>query len=146
MELTNIKTIERLLEKHGFAFKKSLGQNFLINPTVCPRMAEASGADKGCGVLEVGPGIGVLTKELAKKAAKVVSVELDSRLIPILGETLAEYPNAKVINADILKTPIDYDAVYKKNYVRVDIDGKKYNIKFTFNDKLDVIYSKEVEK
>ena len=106
MELTNIKTIERLFEKHGFAFKKSLGQNFLINPTVCPRMAEASGADNSCGVLEIGPGIGVLTKELAKKAAKVVSVELDSRLIPILGETLAEYPNTKVINADILKTDV----------------------------------------
>ena len=106
MELTNIKTIEKLFEKYGFSFKKSLGQNFLINPSVCPRMAAASGADKDCGVLEIGPGIGVLTKELSAVAGKVVSVELDSRLIPLLLESLADCDNVKIINSDILKTDV----------------------------------------
>lgn len=114
MELTNIKTIEELFLKHGFSFKKSLGQNFLINPSVCPKMAKASGADENSGVLEVGPGIGVLTKELAKVAGKVVSVEIDTRLIPLLSETLSEFDNTKVINADILK--VDAAALIKEEF------------------------------
>ena len=68
MKLTDISTIRQLFEKHGFSFTKSLGQNFLINPTVCPRMAEACGADENTGVIEIGAGIGVLTAELAKRA------------------------------------------------------------------------------
>ncbi len=114
MELTNIKTIEELFLKHGFSFKKSLGQNFLINPSVCPKMAKASGANENSGVLEVGPGIGVLTKELAKVAGKVVSVEIDTRLIPLLSETLSEFDNTKVINADILK--VDAAALIKEEF------------------------------
>lgn len=103
MELSNIGTIKEILCKYGFTFSKSLGQNFLINPSVCPRMAEYGGAEKGVGVIEVGPGIGVLTCELAKRADKVVAIELDKRLLPVLDETLAEFDNVKVVNDDILK-------------------------------------------
>ena len=101
--LTNILTIKDLLNRHGFSFSKALGQNFLINPSVCPRMAEFCGATQGVGVIEVGPGFGVLTHELCKRADKVVSIELDKRLMPVLDETMAEHENFKVINEDILK-------------------------------------------
>lgn len=103
MELSNIGTIKDILGRHGFTFSKSLGQNFLINPSVCPKMAEQSGAKKGVGVIEVGPGIGVLTCQLAERADRVVAIELDKRLLPVLDETLAEYNNIKIINDDILK-------------------------------------------
>lgn len=104
--LSDPSAIKALLASHGFTFSKSLGQNFLINPSVCPRMAEECGAAPGVGVLEVGPGIGVLTVELAKRAEKVVSVELDKRLLPVLEETLAPYNNVKVVNDDILKVDL----------------------------------------
>ena len=100
--LTDIGNIRDILSRHGFTFSKALGQNFLINPSVCPRMADAAVESENIGVLEVGPGIGVLTNELLKRAKKVVAVELDKRLLPVLDETLAEYDNLKVINADIL--------------------------------------------
>lgn len=103
MELSNIGTIKDILGRHGFTFSKSLGQNFLINPSVCPKMAEQSGAKKGVGVIEVGPGIGVLTCQLAERADRVVAIELDKRLLPVLDETLAEYNNIRIINDDILK-------------------------------------------
>ena len=102
MNLADIKTIEQLLRSNGFSFKKSLGQNFLINPDVCPAMAAAA-ADGKTGVIEIGPGIGVLTKELAKKAGKVVAIELDGRLKPILAKTLAEFDNVKVIFGDAME-------------------------------------------
>lgn len=104
--LSDIGTIKDILSRHGFTFSKSLGQNFLINPSVCPRMAELSGADKGVGVIEIGPGIGVLTNELCKLADKVVAIELDKRLLPVLEETLEEYDNLKVVNADVLETDL----------------------------------------
>lgn len=104
--LSDIGTIKDILSRHGFTFSKSLGQNFLINPSVCPRMAEFSGADKGVGVIEIGPGIGVLTNELCKLADKVVAIELDKRLLPVLEETLGEYDNLKVVNADVLETDL----------------------------------------
>lgn len=104
--LSNIGVIKQILNKYGFTFSKKLGQNFLINPTVCPRIAEMGNAQKGFGVIEIGPGIGVLTNELAKRADKVIAVEIDTRLIPVLAETLAEHKNVKVINADILETNI----------------------------------------
>ena len=85
--LSDIGEIKRILSKHGFTFSKAMGQNFLINPSVCPRMAEFCGADSETGVLEIGPGLGVLTNELCKVAKKVVSVELDTRLLPVLEET-----------------------------------------------------------
>lgn len=106
MNLCDIGVIKPLMERHGFNFSKALGQNFIINPSVCPRMVEESGIDEESGVIEIGPGIGVLTTELAKAAKKVVCIELDSRLIPVLGETLAEFDNVEVINADVLKTDL----------------------------------------
>lgn len=101
--LSDIGTIKGIMQRHGFAFSKGLGQNFLINPSVCPRMAEMSGANPNSGVLEVGPGIGVLTAELAKRAKKVVAVELDERLLPVLDETLSEYDNVEIIHGDVMK-------------------------------------------
>ena len=98
--------ISDILKRHGFTFSKGLGQNFLVNPTVCPRMAEASGAGPGVGALEIGPGIGVLTAELAKRADRVVSLEIDQRLLPILQETLAGFELVKILNADVLKTDL----------------------------------------
>ncbi|MBO4383424.1 MAG: ribosomal RNA small subunit methyltransferase A [Clostridia bacterium] len=106
MNLSSPSEIKALLEQNGFRFSKALGQNFLINPSVCPRMAEAAVPGPGYGVIEVGPGIGVLTVELARRAEKVVSVELDERLLPILQETLADCPNAKVVSGDILETDL----------------------------------------
>ncbi|MCM1544244.1 MAG: 16S rRNA (adenine(1518)-N(6)/adenine(1519)-N(6))-dimethyltransferase RsmA [Ruminococcus sp.] len=101
--LSDISVIKDVLSRHGFTFSKALGQNFLVNPSVCPKMAEMCGADKNTGVIEIGAGIGVLTKELAMRAKKVVSIELDTRLLPVLNETLAEFDNVEVVNADILK-------------------------------------------
>ena len=101
--LSDIGTIKEILSRHGFTFSKSLGQNFLINPSVCPRMAELSGAGAGVGVIEIGPGIGVLTQELCALADKVVAVELDKRLLPVLDETLADFDNVKIVNADVLR-------------------------------------------
>ena len=102
-DLSDIGVIKEILYRHGFSLSKALGQNFLIDPYICPQMAKESGAKKGVGVLEIGPGIGILTAELAKRAEKVVAVELDKRLLPILSETLAEFDNVEIINGDILK-------------------------------------------
>ena len=104
--LWNIGTIKAVMEKHGFTFSKALGQNFLVNPSVCPKIAEMGNAKKGFGVLEIGTGIGVLTNELAKRADKVVAIEIDDRLIPVLNETLAEYDNVKIINDDVMKVDL----------------------------------------
>lgn len=102
-KLSDIGTIKRILTKHGFNFSKALGQNFLINPSVCPKMAQQCGIDENTGVLEIGPGIGVLTCELAQRAKKVVAIELDKRLLPVLNETLSEFDNVKIINNDVMK-------------------------------------------
>lgn len=104
--LSDISVIKSVLSRHGFTFSKALGQNFIIKPGVCPRIAEEGGAGEGVGVLEVGAGIGVLTAELAKRASKVVCVELDTRLLPVLDETLGEFDNVKIINGDILKVDL----------------------------------------
>lgn len=104
--LSNIGVIKEIFEKHNFSFSKQLGQNFLINPSVCPKIAEMGNAKKGFGVIEIGTGIGVLTNELAKRAEKVVAIEIDERLLPVLEETLAEYDNVKIINADVMETDL----------------------------------------
>lgn len=101
--LSDIGTIKDIMQRHGFSFSKGLGQNFLINPSVCPRMAEMGGANERSGVLEIGPGIGVLTAELAKRARRVVAVELDDRLLPVLDETLADYDNVSIVHGDALR-------------------------------------------
>lgn len=105
--LTAISTVREILSRHGFTFSKALGQNFLINPSVCPRMAEAAVNGENVGVIEIGPGIGVLTHELCKRAQKVIAVELDARLIPVLDETLSEHTNLKVINADVMELDLN---------------------------------------
>ncbi len=117
--LSDIGTIKEILGRHGFTFSKALGQNFLVNPSVCPRMAECSGAGAGVGVLEIGPGIGVLTNELCRLADKVVAVELDSRLLPVLDETLVEYDNVKIVNGDVLK--LDLNKLIKEEFDGLEV-------------------------
>lgn len=101
--LCDYNTINKILTKYGFTFSKALGQNFLIDDAVCPAMADSLGADDKTGVLEIGPGIGVLTKELCKVAGKVVAIELDQRLYPVLAQTLADYSNFQLIKGDVMK-------------------------------------------
>ena len=106
MNLTDYKEIRALLEKHGFRFSKALGQNFLTAAWVPEDIAEAAGLDEQTGVLEIGPGVGCLTRELSKRAGKVVSVELDRSLRPVLAETLTGCENVEVVFGDILKQDI----------------------------------------
>ena len=106
MNLCDINQIKALLARHGFRFSKSMGQNFLIADWVPREIAAASGAHRDVGVLEIGPGIGCLTRELAGRAGKVVSVELDRALLPILEETLAGRDNVEIVPGDILKLDI----------------------------------------
>lgn len=117
--LYEIKKINSLLERYGFSFSKKLGQNFLTNPAVCPKIAELGGAAAGVGVIEVGTGFGVLTHELAKRADKVCAVELDERLIPVLNETLSEHENVKIFNDDILK--IDLHKLIKEEFDGLEV-------------------------
>ncbi len=105
--LTNISVIKDIMSRHGFNFSKGLGQNFLVNPSVCPRIAEMGNAKEGFGVIEIGTGFGVLTAELAKRAEKVVAIEIDKRLIPVLDETLADFDNVEIINEDVMKVDIN---------------------------------------
>lgn len=107
MDLCNPSEVRDYLARHGFHFSKSLGQNFLIDSSIPRRIAEMSGVDKRCGVLEIGPGIGALTKELSSTAAQVVAVELDKDLPPILRELLRDCENVEIISGDILKTDLD---------------------------------------
>ncbi len=106
-KLTDISYIKEVMSKNGVNFSKSLGQNFLINPSICPKMADEAVNSDNVGVIEIGTGIGVLTYELAKRAKKVVAIELDTKLLPILDETLKEFDNYKVINADVLKVDLE---------------------------------------
>ena len=117
--LTDLKTVRALCERHGFSLSKGFVQNFIVNPGICPKMVEAAGIDSGFGVLEIGPGIGVLTKEAALRAAKVAAVEIDSRLLPLLGETLAEFDNIRIINADVLK--LDLAALIREEFAGLQV-------------------------
>ena len=104
--LTDIKYVKTLLGEAGFTFSKQLGQNFLVNPSVCPKMADMCGCE-GIGVIEIGTGVGVLTTELAKRAKRVVAIELDERLRPVLDVTLKDYDNVTVIFGDVLKIDLE---------------------------------------
>lgn len=103
MNLTDIRDIKALQARHGFRFSKSMGQNFLIADWVPREIADAAGLDERCAVLEIGPGIGCLTQQLARRAGRVAAVELDASLLPVLGETLADCPNAEIIPGDVMK-------------------------------------------
>ena len=107
MNLCSYNEISSLLKRHGFTFSKALGQNFIINERICPAMAQSLNANENTGVLEIGPGIGVLTKELCSVAGKVVSVELDNRLFPILSETLSDCGNIEIVEGDALKMDLN---------------------------------------
>lgn len=112
--LCDYKVVNRILTKHGFTFSKALGQNFLIDADVCPAMADMLEAGDDTGVLEIGPGIGVLTKELCKVAKRVVAIELDERLYPVLDETLADYKNFTLVKGDVMK--LDLHEIIKSNF------------------------------
>lgn len=119
--LTDISVIKQVMGEHGVTFSKGLGQNFLVNPTVCPRMAEAvrESAEGKIGVIEIGAGVGVLTKELLERVDKVVCVELDTRLFPVLNDTLAGYDNLTLINEDILKA--DLHGIIKEHFEGMEV-------------------------
>lgn len=117
--LSDINVIRSVMSRHGVTFNKGLGQNFLIDPDVCPQMAENADLDENTCAIEIGPGVGVLTAELAKRAGKVLSFELDDRLLPVLKETLAEFSNVEIINQDILKA--DLPAIIKEKCDGMDI-------------------------
>lgn len=105
--LSSHKATKDIVQKHGFRFSKSLGQNFLIDDNVIDRILEGARVSEGDKIIEVGPGIGTLTREMAKKAEKVTAIEIDKNLIPILEETLSEFDNVEVINEDILKVDVE---------------------------------------
>ena len=105
-ELTDLSYVRALCEKYDFALSKGFGQNFIINPGIPQKIVDVSGVDKRYGVIEIGPGIGVLTRELAKRAAKVVSIEVDERLPPLLAETMAGVDNFKLVMQDVLKVDL----------------------------------------
>ncbi len=112
--LTSPKTIKYIMEKYGFHFSKSLGQNFIIDDNVIDRIMAGSEVNEECAVLEIGPGIGVMTEALCERANKVVSVEIDSSLVPVLKETVGHFDNFKLINQDILK--MDLQALFEDEF------------------------------
>ncbi len=117
--LTDINYVKAILKKNGFTFSKALGQNFLTDPEVCPAMAENAIENDNTGVIEIGPGAGVLTYELCSRAKKVVAIELDKRLLPVLSETLGEFDNLKIINRDFLK--LDTSDLIKEELSGMDV-------------------------
>ena len=120
MDFISPSKIKNIAAKYGFVFKKGLGQNFLSSKSVLEEIASAAEIDNE-GVIEIGPGFGVLTHELAMRAKKVVALELDERLIPILADTLGEHNNIKVINADVLKTDV-------KKLIADEFDGMSVSV------------------
>ena len=118
MNLANIKDVKALLSSEGFVFKKSLGQNFIIDETVCPAMADSC-CDQNTGVIEIGPGAGVLTYELGKRAKKVVAIEIDERLKPVLAKTVGEFKNVEVIFGDVLK--LDLNKIIEDKFADCEI-------------------------
>ncbi len=117
--LTDISTIRDLCARHDFALSKGFGQNFIVNPGICPKIVEAAGIDESYGVIEIGPGIGVLTKELARRAQKVVAIEVDQRLPPLLAETLAEFDNIEIVLEDVLK--VDLQGLIREKFAGLKV-------------------------
>ncbi|SDO59406.1 16S rRNA (adenine(1518)-N(6)/adenine(1519)-N(6))-dimethyltransferase RsmA [Alkalicoccus daliensis] len=113
-DIATPKRTKEILEKHGFKFKKSLGQNFLIDPNILANIVQAAGVTESTGVIEVGPGIGALTEHSARQAKNVLAFEIDQRLLPILKETMGPYPHVKVVNEDVLKA--DLHAQIQENF------------------------------
>lgn len=113
LNLSRKNDIKSFLEKEGFVFKKSLGQNFLIDESIAPRMAERT-CDKNSGIIEIGPGAGVLTYELSLRAKRVVAIELDEKLKPVLNKTLFDLKNVKIIFGDVLK--VDLKKIIEENF------------------------------
>lgn len=105
-DIASPKRTKELMQKYGFTLKKSLGQNFLIDQNILTKIVSAAELDSGKGALEIGPGIGALTQQLAKTAGRVVAVEIDQRLLPMLKETLEPYPHVSVVHGDVLKTDL----------------------------------------
>ncbi|WP_041808476.1 16S rRNA (adenine(1518)-N(6)/adenine(1519)-N(6))-dimethyltransferase RsmA [Evansella cellulosilytica] len=105
-DIATPKKTKAILDKYGFSFKKSLGQNFLIDTNVLKRIVAAANVSQSTGVIEIGPGIGALTEQLAKEAKRVVAFEIDQRLLPILKETLSAYEHTKIIHQDVLKADV----------------------------------------
>lgn len=118
-KLTDISYLKEIINDFDFNFSKSLGQNFLINPSVCPKIAEMGNAKKGFGIIEIGTGIGTLTVELASRAEKVLAIEIDNRLLSILGKTLKDYNNIKIINEDVMK--VDLHKIIDDEFKNMDV-------------------------
>src|SRR4030042_6098160 len=126
MDLFSGATVKKLLEEHGIKPFKGLGQNFLINQEILKKIIKAADISTEDIILEIGPGIGTMTQELAKKAEKVIAIEKDKKMVEILDKTLADFTNIKVINADILKTDLANYKLITNNYKL--ISNLPYNI------------------
>ena len=116
-DLGNPKNTIEVIQKYGFAFQKKFGQNFLIDTRVLDKIIAAAGVTKEDMVLEIGPGIGTMTQRLAEAAGRVVAVEIDTNLIPILQDTLSDFENITIINEDILK--VDINKLQERNKARI---------------------------
>lgn len=114
LTLTDLGTVRTLCDKHGFTLSKGFGQNFIINPGICPKICDAAAIGPTTNVLEIGPGFGTLTQQLALRAKKVVAIEVDTRLLPVLEETLAGLENVVIVNEDVLKC--DLAALLQKEF------------------------------
>lgn len=125
MKLYAPSTIREIKDKHDFKLSKSLGQNFLTDKNIIEKIIQAPAITKNDLVIEIGPGIGVLTSEAAEKAAKVIAIEIDRKLIPILKETLKEYDNVEILNKDILKTDLNELLEQNREYKGQKIESVK---------------------
>ncbi|TVX85181.1 16S rRNA (adenine(1518)-N(6)/adenine(1519)-N(6))-dimethyltransferase RsmA [Paenibacillus agilis] len=114
MDIATPSRTKEIIKKHGFSFKKSLGQNFLVDMNIMRRIVQSAELDDKTGALEIGPGIGALTEQLAREAGKVTAVEIDQRLIPILGEVMEPYANVSVVNNDVLK--VNLSALFEEQF------------------------------
>lgn len=115
MKIADYSVTKSVLERHGFTFKKSFGQNFLTDTNILQKIVDTAEIDKNVNVIEIGPGIGALTEFLAENAAEVMAFEIDERLVPILADTLRDFDNVQVINKDILKADLQTEIQQFKN-------------------------------